>query len=278
MNTGATVHRDAATVVSGSRGLSASADITPPTRTGTVRMLTYNILFGRNWPESLAVIRDADADVICLQEIVPEEFDREPHTCVDRIIDDIGLPHDFVYLWGRGTRRLGNITFARDAVTDRVVLRTRPTQPYGMAHRVEAAGTTLTVANIHLSPMLGPAPLMFLPSELLRWLEARHLSRWAQTVTGPIVAAGDFNTFAAAPAYRRMASAWSDARSRARGPVPATRPTYGIPFVIDHIFISGDAAACEYSVITGGGSDHQAVLATLKVPIESAFVTVQSPV
>lgn len=279
MSARATVHHDAATNRCGSTGLSASAGIQlPPTRTGTLRVLTFNILFGRNWAESLAVIRDADADVICLQEVVPDDSFYAPFTPIDRIIDDIAMPHDYAYLWGRGEKRLGNLTFARDDVAERTILRTWPTPAYGMANRVSVGTTRLTIANIHLSPMLGPPPLMFWPSECLRRLETGHLSRWAQSHCGPIVAAGDYNSFAMAPATRRMARGWQDARIAARGATAPTRRTYGLPFVIDHIFVRGGLAACEYTVLPGGGSDHRAVLATLKVPFESAFVASESAV
>ncbi|HPF40694.1 MAG TPA: endonuclease/exonuclease/phosphatase family protein [Phycisphaerae bacterium] len=279
MTAGASVHRDAAPVVNGSNSLSASADRTaPPTRTGPIRLLTYNILFARKWRESLAVIRDADADVICLQEVVPEDSLHESDCGIERIIDDIGMPCDFAWLWGKGQKRLGNATFARDGVTAREILKARPTPAYGLANRVDVAGAQLTIANIHLSPMWGPAPLMFLPSECFRRMEATHLSRWSRGATGPIVAAGDFNTFPHAPAYRRMASEWTDARSASTSRQPPTRPTYGLPFVIDHIFVRGAAEICDYTVIAGGGSDHRAVLATLKLPSENAFVTGESRV
>lgn len=277
-NASVAVHRDAATAASGAVGLTASADFAPPTRTGFLRVLTYNILFGRNWRESLAVIRDADADVVCLQEVIPEGSFHEPDCSIDRIADDIGMPFDVAWLWGRNHKRLGNATFARDGVFDREVLRAWPTPPYGLANRVDVAGLTLTVANIHLSPMWGPAPLMFLPSECLRRNEAAALSRWARSAAGPIAAVGDFNTFSMAPAYRRMSRDWFDARRVATEGALATRPTYGLPFVIDHVFVRGDAEIRDYSVFPGGGSDHRAVLATLKVPFKSAFAAAESPV
>ncbi|MCB9858012.1 MAG: endonuclease/exonuclease/phosphatase family protein [Phycisphaerales bacterium] len=278
MNAGATVHHDAATVVSGSAGLSASADIAPPTRTGSIRVLTYNILFGRNWRESLAVIRDANADVVCLQEVVPEGSFYAPCAGIERIVDDIAMPCDYAYLWGRNHKRLGNATFAKDGVFERQVLRAWPTSPYGLSNRVNVGGVQLTIANIHLSPMWGPAPLMFLPSECFRRIEAAALSRWAQCVTGPVAAVGDFNTFSIAPAYRRMSKDWRDARRAACDRPLPTRPTYGLPFVIDHIFVRGAAEILDYSVFSGGGSDHRAVLATLKVPFKSAFASAESPV
>ena len=273
MNAGATVHRDAATVVSGSTGLSASADTMPSTRRGSIRFLTYNILFGRNWRESLAVIRDADADVICLQEIVPDDSHHAPSCSIERVADDIGMPYDFAYLWGKARKRLGNATFAKDGVFEREVLRAWPTPAYGLANRVAVGDMRFQVANIHLSPMWGPAPLMFLPSECLRRIEAGHLSSWAERAADPIVAAGDFNTFSIAPAYRRMARDWRDARRAVGHRVRPTRPTYGLPFVIDHIFVRGAAETCDYTVFPGGGSDHRAVLATLKLPFKSAFAT-----
>ncbi len=279
MNVGGTVYHDANASRRGVVSHSASADLQwSPPRKGSIRILTYNILFGRRWSESLAVIRDADADVICLQELVPEGSSYEPAVPLDQIADDIGMPHDFAFLWGKNKKRIANMTLARDGVSDRRLLRAWPTPAYGLVNRVQVSDVQFTMANVHLSPMLGPPLLMFLPSEGLRLNEVGHLSRWASTCLGPVVAAGDFNTFSVAPAFRRMKRDWQNARDVAKSKIRPTRPTYGIPFVIDHVFVRGDAVLCDYDVMPGGGSDHKAVLATIKLPAKCAFASAQSPV
>ncbi|MEE8170428.1 MAG: endonuclease/exonuclease/phosphatase family protein, partial [Phycisphaerae bacterium] len=88
----------------------------------------------------------------------------------------------------------------------------------------------------------------------------------------PVVALGDFNSFRPAPAYRIAARGMRDCRPFAKTPQPATRPTYGLPVVIDHIFVSPSIRVLDYRVIRAPGSDHYPVLATLQLPLPGSPV------
>lgn len=235
-------------------------------RTTSVRLMTYNVQMGFNWSESLAVIRHYQPDVLCLQEVVPTRFHEPDSTSIERMCDDLGMSGDLQYLWGNGRRCIGNMTLtARGSVEHERVLRRWPTQPYGMVSRVRVGEVDLAIANLHLSPMFGWPPLMFLPSEWLRRRELVHLNDWAADQTDrSVVVAGDFNTFDGAPAFATMKVGWQCARDSAERKMPATRPTYGLRFAIDHIFTRDTVRIHNYDVVVGGGADHRAVTATLE--------------
>jgi endonuclease/exonuclease/phosphatase (EEP) superfamily protein YafD len=145
------------------------------------------------------------------------------------------------------------------------VLHVPPSQPYGMVNRVTVGGVGLVVANVHFAEMLGPPLLSFPFSEVFRLREACHLTRTLRRARVPVIAAGDFNTFWPAPATWPLRWHWRDCRRAVGGLGRATRPTYGLPFIIDNILVRGDADILDYEVIDGPGSDHRAIAATVRV-------------
>jgi len=231
--------------------------------------MTYNILYGWRWEQALDLIRTCPADIIALQE-VPDEQNPAGGTPASRILRDLEMPGFCAMLWGRGRDRIGNLTLVRGRIGGSAILKVPWSRPYGIVNEVEVRGVRLMVANVHLTPMIGPPLLTFLPSEVWRLRETLDLTRRFAPADGssgqpPVIALGDFNTFRLAPACRVMHRGWSDCRGAARGRHPATRPTYGLPFVIDHIFTRGDVAVSEYAVLDHGGSDHRAVFARLRL-------------
>lgn len=228
-----------------------------------IRIMTHNILYGWKWDRVLEVIRCELPDIICLQE-VPHRDHELGGTPPERIIDDLQLPNACEMLWGAPPDAIGNMTFVRGDLRPGEILKVPWARPYGIANQVETRGVRMTVANVHLSPMYGPPPLTFLPTEIARFREARDLTQRFGQVDTPVVALGDFNTFHPAPGCWAMKRAWTDCRRAAGGRHGATRPTYGLPFVIDHIFARGLRNVVDYRVIETGASDHRAVIATVR--------------
>jgi len=230
-----------------------------------IRLMTYNIEMGLAWPEALELIRSQTFDVLCLQE-VPEEL--HPNRRVvrpSRILRDLPMPSDLRMLWYRPPRRIGNATFACGRLQPGPALHIPPSKPYGMSTEVEVGGVRLTVFNIHMTEMLGPPLLAFPISEMYRLRESQDLTRRAARLKTPVVALGDFNTFWPSPAAWVLRRDWRDCRTEVGGRHAATRPTYGLPFVIDYILARGDITVLDYQVISGTGSDHRAVRAVVEV-------------
>ena len=230
--------------------------------------MTYNIQCGLNWPDVRRLILNREVDIVCLQEIPQAGHTNHDLVRLSKVIGLLDWPYDLQMLWNRHPRRIGNLTLTRGRIRHGEVLRIAMTQAYGFTSHVEIDGAGLTVANLHLSPLLGPPPLAFAVTEVLRVRELLHLNTHFQTAGGAVVAAGDFNTFWPAPGCWLMRRAWRDCRAEVGGTHGATRRTYGLPFVIDHCFVRGGIRPLGYEVVPGGGSDHRAVIATLEVPCE----------
>lgn len=232
-----------------------------------LRVVTYNIWCGRRWAECLSALRKIDADVICLQEVVPDDAPRARGLpTASRIAADLGLRSRFEALWRRLAVPVGNMTLVRGRIGEPRVLHVGTSEPYGLVTRVEVGGVEFILVNVHLAPLVGPPAISFLPSEVLRLREALHLDRTLRTIRGPVVVAGDFNSFRGAPAYAASTRRLRDVRRMRPGRHLATRPTYGLPFVIDHVLVSEEIGALDYAVHAGDGSDHRLVSTRLRIP------------
>lgn len=249
----------------GAAGTMTTATTGAEAGTVTVRLMTFNIQCGLQWPDVRHLILAQDVDIICLQEVPQDGHSQRDFVRVSEILDLLDWPHDLRMLWSRPPRQIGNLTLVRGRIEPGPVLKIPLTQAYGFTSRVEVGGARLTVANLHLSPLGGPPPLAFAATEILRLREVRHLNKCFGDRHSPAVAVGDFNSFWPAPACWVMRRSWKDCRNEVGGVHLATRPTYGLPFVIDHVFMRGGVRAVDYEVLPGGGSDHRAVIATLQV-------------
>ncbi len=234
--------------------------------TTTIRLMTFNIQCGLCWPDVRRLILAQDVDIICLQEVPQPRHSQPDYVRVSQILGLLDWPHDLRMLWSRHPRQIGNLTLVRGRIAPGPVLKIPMSPAFGFISRVEVGGARLTVANLHLSPLGGPPPLAFPVTEVLRLREVRHLTKSLGGGPVPTVAVGDFNTFWPAPACWMMRQSWKDCRNEVGGDHLPTRPTYGLPFVIDHVFMRGGISAVGYEVLPGGGSDHRAVIATIQVP------------
>lgn len=236
------------------------------TERATVRIMSYNILYGFDWEAVRDLIRANPVDVLCLQEVPQEGYSDAEAVSPQSIMTDFDWPNDLAMLWHPVPRRAGNMTLTQGAIRPGEVLRAWPTWGYGILNEIVVNGAKLVVANTHLSPMFGPPVASFLPTEVFRLREVLHLTRRCQGFGGPVVALGDFNSFWPAPVCWYMRRHWQDCRLEVGGAHLSTRPTYGLPFVIDHIYTRGDVSVEDYRVIDGPGSDHRPVIVQLSLP------------
>lgn len=231
----------------------------------TLTLMTYNVERGERWAEVAEVIRDAAADIICLQEVAEESHPTLHFARPSRVQEDLGLPADAAMLWNQSPLRIGNMTLVRGEIEPCTMLEVAGSRPYGMLNRVRVKGTSLVVANLHLTDLMGPPPMAFPITESYRLREAQDVTRRLANEHGPVIATGDLNTFWPAPACLHMRRNWRDCRSAAHATQGATRPTYGLPFVIDHVFCRGPIGIEDYRVIPSPASDHRPVIATLSI-------------
>lgn len=238
-----------------------------PQAADVIRVMTYNVWLGMQWEEARETIHNHPADILCLQEVAVEDHPRRDFVRPSQIAAEFAGECNYQPLWRQGRGWLGNMTLVRcGRLGATTVLHCRSSEPYGTWSHVSMGRCEFVVANIHLTPMLGFPPLAYLMSEPLRTREAVHLARCIRRSSCPVIALGDYNTFWPSPGYLAAASGMRDCRSAGRGPRMATRPTYGLPFVIDHIFVTPQVEVLDYDVIDAPGSDHRPVVATVKLP------------
>lgn len=232
------------------------------------RIATYNIWCGQRWPRVLETLRANPADVICLQEVLGDNRAEDGWATASTVAAALGGAWQFAELWRSVERPCGNLTLVpRGKVHPATILQTATSEPYGLLTDVELQGVRLRVANLHLAPLPNPPLFGFAPSELLRMREALDFERRVAGDSRPLLACGDYNTFYPAPAYHIAARRMRDARRVVGGRHPATRPTYGLPFVIDHVFVSSHFDVEDYRVVVSDGSDHRLVVSTLSCPM-----------
>lgn len=231
-----------------------------------IRVMTYNVYLGRRWREAQETIRRHPADVICLQEVA-DEGERSGFVRPSHVAQICPGAWDFVPLWRIDSRLLGNMTIVRHGqIAPPRALRIGSREPYATWSEVSIHGVRFAVVNIHLSYLRGWPPIAFPTTEHYRFREAVHLQRLIQRSCTPVIAMGDYNTFFPAPAYLAAARGMIDCRRAIRRRHAATRPTWGLPFVIDHVFVTPDIEVLDYRVIVAPGSDHRPVVADLKLP------------
>ncbi len=238
-----------------------------PCETTVVTVMTYNVLYDGDWEAVRELILANPTDILCLQEVAEEAFPNRHVIRPSMIRKALPQTGEYAPLWHRSPKRIGNMTLVRGTITKGKILSTPVSEPYGLMNTVEVAAARFSIANIHMTQMLGPPPVAFPISEVFRLREAIDLTHRASQYRHPVIALGDFNTFWPAPACWKLHRDWQDCRTAVGGRHPATRPTYGLPFVIDHIFVRGNAKILDYRVLEGGGSDHRAVVAKLELPV-----------
>lgn len=207
-----------------------------------LRLVTYNVARGGRGSEVdlAAALRDADADVACLQETN-------------------GLKPGFLTRLAARLPGYAVVPGGEVAVLTRLpVLKARvhplpDTTRRLLEVRLDANGRPLTVVDAHFTTVL-------LRGDLARTRDRREsqldaLLDLAARTPDPFVACGDFNTHRAGLVYARLRGALGNAYEEAGSGFGATFPA-AFPLVrIDHVWLRG-ARAVRARVGEGRASDH----------------------
>ena len=244
----------------------------PATSEGTpLRVVTFNLqVTNRRVDEVIAAIADQNADVVVLQELSPQVA-----AAAEKQLSDI-YPYQVlsVYEWP-----------SEMGLLSRYPLREAPAQLGGQRQRVtlDIDGREVTLLNIHLpSPDYDVSPLPFarrvsVPAgydDFWREQEARLLLREIDTIDGPLIAAGDFNTGDREPLYQAFAARLRDVyRETAWGfgfTFPSKGAYFGVPLPlpvvrIDYVWTRGVTPVAAQVKCGVGGSDHCMLIADLRV-------------
>ena len=227
----------------------------------TVRVLTYNVNWGGARPDlAVAAIREADADVVCLQETTPEW-----ETYLRAELAG-GYPH-VMFRHGGGA---GGLAFLSRYRFDDVEYIETPGWFPGWLVRAETSVGPVQVLAVHLRPPLGEnggvSVSGYLRSRDVRVREVQTLHARLNAST-PAVILGDFNEDESGEAFQwlidqgfinALASAGGQAHTwEWRTSLVTLRNRF------DHILLSPHLRSDAARVMRAGASDHFPVVAVI---------------
>ena len=217
-----------------------------------ITIATINVQWGNQDPTAvLDLVARTQPDILILQEAIGQW---SLHLPALRAL----YPHAAPQTWQDGARLI--------VLSQLPMLGTReevngPYRDPTTMVSLDTGTTPLTLIAAHTSPPIGAIRAASRNAQL--W----DLAQLASATRGPLIVAGDFNTTPWSPHYRATLGA-TDLVNVAGGLWwPSTWPDqlgpFGIP--IDHILVSESIVPVELNIVGGFGSDHRAVIATLRL-------------
>ncbi|MBM4370021.1 MAG: endonuclease/exonuclease/phosphatase family protein [Deltaproteobacteria bacterium] len=248
----------------GACGPSAQAPLAPSPGRPVLTVLTFNVNYGlRDAPENLDAIRDADADLVLLQETTPEL-----EAAADRQLREL-YPHQrFRHCCGAG----GLGVLSKHAVEEGPYLESPAGWFPGWWVRVDSPLGRVQALLVHLRPPVSDdgswVKGYFTTGDVRRRELAAYLEHRDPEL--PTLVAGDFNE-ARGPALELLAAeGLVDAlASFAPGePTFRWRTSLGtLRFVLDHLFHDEGLRALDAEVLDSGVSDHLPVKVCLQAAV-----------
>ena len=233
-------------------------------------VMTYNIRSGNHNIDAISqVIRNSDADVVVLQEVSQNLFQKLPPDLV----------HDYAY-WSlepypEPNTRLGLGVYSRYPLLNES-FDVYQTQSSKLRFQIDVNGTRVTIYDVHLANPL-VAGENFDPKAHGEGISA--LLDLLASETGPLIVAGDFNMTDASTDYGRMTTNLLDSfRDSGFGfglTFPAWSPLLAVR--LDYVFHSGNIRSLSAQVMPASGqSDHFPVRAALSLENFSVTPTPQT--
>jgi len=241
-----------------------------------VRVMTYNVhrCIGPGGKDSIreitSVCRDANADVIALQELdAPETDEHEGAHHARDLASHLGMQLLFCRTFRRGVGYYGHALLSRHKVElQKVTTFASPhadAEPRGAiwARATLGAGRTLDVISTHLGVHRNERGQQSQELVGAGWLGSADLRT-------PHVLCGDLNAVPNATTYRRFAAKLRDAQRALAGHRPRATFPSRLPLLrLDHVFVSDDLDVRSVSVPWNGrsrrASDHLPLIIELEM-------------
>lgn len=224
-----------------------------PVEPSDVRILTWNLWYGRGGPSVADLALDTSADIICLQEANP---------WADRNLAKVMQMEQFK---GWQSTQCGELV-----ILSRFPLKRLKTTNSVLWASVKVNGQEVWIADAHLAlpvssnprEMLDPSKLY--SDELRRRPQVRGLIE-NLPLEHPVIVCGDFNTPPNTEVYRKLSSVMINSFSETGGGLGLSYPKR-LPLVrIDHIFVR-QAKPIRCWLPEVDASNHYPMCADLKLP------------
>jgi endonuclease/exonuclease/phosphatase (EEP) superfamily protein YafD len=226
-------------------GFSGAAASATPGSERFLRLLTLNI-WKRNphIDDVAAVLREADADIVVLQEVSSENLARIEQLTKSRYpyrAGEAGL----VILTKHPIKASGHL--------DGPALDGRSRTPLALLAKFEIRGFAFEVAGVHIAFPFRPHEQVADTDTLIGFIKQRK---------DPLLVAGDYNLTPWTDNLRRLTSETGLLRYNTLRPTwPTLRKFPLIPLIpLDHVFSSREFARLSVATASGTGSDHLALI------------------
>lgn len=229
-----------------------------------IRVLSSNLRYGNADPDFLVNLAGANADVITVAELTPEEVQR---------LEQSGIAKTFPYSHLLPAVRAGGIgIWSRYPLTAMSEPRHRFVAMPAVRLQVPGVRFNPVLASIHVySPVAGEKDTV--PGWNIGMAGAKAQLRTFARIAGPaaVIIGGDYNSTPDMRQFRNLLTdGYADAVNQARAGFTPTYPsnTWYPPLItIDHV-LTHNAVASSIRTITVPGSDHRALLATIQLPVD----------
>jgi len=238
---------------------------TPLQGSTNIRMLASNIRYGRADPDEFVHLAEREADVISVVELTPEAVDR---------FQQAGIERDFPYSFlkpGPGAGGIG--IWSRYPIAPVTVPKHRRATMPAVRVKIPGLHDDPIVASVHvMSPVAGDTNTIAEWNQGMAAAKAQ-LDDFAQAA-GPaaVLVGGDYNSTPNMRQFRDLlTNGYRDAvEQTGAGFGPTFRADIALPplITIDHLLIR-NAAASSVRTITITGSDHRALLASVRLPLDA---------
>ena len=264
---GFTIPQTASGFTTLSRGWAAA----PGTQPRRARVMTYNIHFAAQGMENvLTTIKEANADIICLQEARQRETFEELAPAISKQLPGYHF-----------------VSFGELAIFSRYPIEqsayypvTINLRPGALTARLNVDGRELSIHSVHLSNLYATYFLRARPDlndllterqktyQRIAWRnkQANLLERLVSSDPSPYILAGDFNTPPRGVLYRSLTKHSQDAWKQAGWGRGATYPARLPLERIDHIWTGNGVKAESCRVLNSRASDHLPVVADITLP------------
>lgn len=222
-----------------------------------VKVLSMNTYLGRADADQLvAAVRDNRVDVLSLQELTPDLVSRLQAAGLFAELPNRVLHPD---PGGAGTGIVSRYPLHELNLVPSTVL----SQPSAL---VDIPGRDLTVVAVHTFWPMGSGPTI--EGTVPMWQHDLRALPEPDYADGPLVLAGDFNATLDMTLMKAMIGrGYIDAAAATGHGIAPTWPSSWLPppVTIDHVLTAGGVRPEDYRVLDIPGSDHRAILATLRV-------------
>jgi len=237
--------------------LAGEADKQPGTLSALkLKVVTYNVERAKQPVKLIKVLRKANADVLCLQEV--------PGGGIFGIREIArSLRMNFEYQYYGHKKHMGCAILSRGKIGRSEPLVLAGERNFGLVSTVQIGKAKIKVLCIHLKSLPRPILTGLFLSSAARAKQARIIADMVKKELLPVIVAGDCNTLAIMREYTTLQKVLTDACAAAGTSTQPSILISGAGYRIDHVFFKGPWRVRSCQVIQAKASDHMPVAADL---------------